>query len=171
MNNAGQPDERGPADAGRPTGEPRSLLSCPFTAEMISELRHMLAAQVAAAGLSGDTAADFVLAIHELVTNAVRHGGGAGNLHLLRQGDVLVCEVVDHGNGADDLPVRLPAANLPGGRGLWLAHQLAGSLMVARRADGVTATVTVCLTPENSTAGHQSAGRELDVRRHDPDQR
>jgi hypothetical protein len=56
------------------------LLRRRFTEAQVSALRTALATTVAAAGLSGDLAQDFVLAVHELVIDAVRHGGGAGQL-------------------------------------------------------------------------------------------
>ncbi|MGC5022788.1 ATP-binding protein [Micromonospora sp. DT47] len=79
---------------------------------------------MAAAGLTGDTGYDFVLAVHELATNAVRHGGGHGHLDLHRQDDVLICEITDQGPAAGSLPVRLSAVDVAGGRGLWLAHEV-----------------------------------------------
>ncbi|SCG80453.1 Anti-sigma regulatory factor (Ser/Thr protein kinase) [Micromonospora echinaurantiaca] len=146
----GQADGAELAD-GAPVGD-RSvpLWAHAFTAATATEVRHALVRHVAAAGLAGDDAEDFVLAVHELVTNAVRHGGGAGRVELLRQADVLVCEVHDHGTGTDADAVRLPAADVPGGRGLWLARELTGGLMLTRRPDGLTATVSVCLTDSSA---------------------
>ncbi|BCJ62842.1 ATP-binding protein [Micromonospora endophytica] len=150
MNNLGRPDATGPGGPSPDDGEATSLLSLPFTAQTVTTVRHLLATHVAAAGLTGDTAEDLVLAIHELVTNAVLHGGGHGRLDLFRQADRLVCEVTDHGSGGD-LTVNLPAANTPGGRGLWLAHHLTGALTLTHRPDGVTATVVASLAPERNT--------------------
>ncbi|PWU49422.1 ATP-binding protein [Micromonospora globispora] len=126
-----------------------ALLSQDFTAATVAALRHRLRAVVTAVGLTGDVGYDFVLAVHELVTNAVRHGGGQGHLELRRAHDALICEVTDHGEAAGKLPVRLPAVDVAGGRGLWLAHQLTEGLLLARRLHGVTATVTACLEPSN----------------------
>jgi anti-sigma regulatory factor (Ser/Thr protein kinase) len=96
----------------------------------------------------------------QLVTNAVRHGGGAGRLELRLHADVLTCEIVDHGGNTDGLPVRLSPTNQTGGRGLWLAHHLTGALMLTRRPDGVTASVSVCITetaaPANPPSGQRS---------------
>ncbi|MEU9509313.1 ATP-binding protein [Micromonospora sp. NPDC048170] len=123
------------------------LMSQHFSGETVTALRHALQAKVFAAGLVGDPGLDFVLAVHELVTNAVRHGGGHGRVDLRREQDVLICEITDHGAAADNLPVRLPAVDVAGGRGLWLAHQLTDGLILTRRPDGVIATVAVCLQP------------------------
>ncbi|RIV41453.1 ATP-binding protein [Micromonospora radicis] len=145
MNNLGRPDASGPSGPSPGDDEVTSLLSLPFTAQTVTTLRHLLAARIAAAGLRGDAAEDLVLAVHELVTNAVLHGGGQGRLDLFRHADQLVCEVTDHGPGGADLTVNLPATNTPGGRGLWLAHQLTGALTLTRRPDGMTASVTASL--------------------------
>ena len=126
-----------------------ALLSQDFTAATVAALRRRLRVVVTAAGLTGDVGYDFVLAVHELVTNAVRHGGGQGHLELRREHDVLICEVTDHGEAAGNLPVRPPAVDVAGGRGLWLAHQLTEGLLLTRRHHGVTATVTACLEPSN----------------------
>ncbi|MGW4500319.1 ATP-binding protein [Micromonospora sp. NPDC004336] len=127
-------------------GRPVVLLSQHFTAATVTALRHLLAARVAAAGLTGDDGDDFVLAAYELSTNAVRHGGGSGHLELRRVGARLVCAVSDHGASGADLPVELPPPDVPGGRGLWLARQLTGALTLDRGPDGVTATVSADLT-------------------------
>lgn len=144
-----------PPDPSHPTRVPARvpLLSEDFVTGTVTALRHRLAAAVAGAGLAGDAGYDFVLAVHELVTNAVRHGGGAGHLDLRRQDDVLICEVSDHGAAPGRLPVRLPAVDVAGGRGLWLAHQLAEGLILASGLHGMTATVTVCLTPTGGPDG------------------
>ncbi|MBM0224355.1 ATP-binding protein [Micromonospora sicca] len=126
-------------------------MSQDFTSATVGTLRHALQAQVTAAGLTGDAGDDFVLAVHELITNAVRHGGGHGHLELRRQADVLICEVTDQGAAPGSLRVRLPAVDTAGGRGLWLAHQLTDGLVLTRRLNGVTATVTACLEPTTGT--------------------
>ncbi|NGM12993.1 ATP-binding protein [Verrucosispora sioxanthis] len=151
MNNLGPSDARDSRDPSPGGDEATPLLSETFTAQTVTALRHLLTARVTAAGLTGDVAEDLVLAVHELVTNAVLHGGGRGRLDLFRRADLLVCEVTDHGHerGAD-LPVNLPATNTPGGRGLWLAHHLTGALTLTRRPDGLTATVTANLRVEPS---------------------
>jgi serine/threonine-protein kinase RsbW len=127
------------------------LMSQHFTAATVTALRHTVEATIASAGLVGDAGFDFLLAVHELVTNAVRHGGGRGHLYLCRQEDVLICEITDQGKAADSLPIRLPGPDVSGGRGLWLAHQLTDQLVLVRRPDGVTATVTLCLEPLNAS--------------------
>ncbi|WP_200212903.1 ATP-binding protein [Micromonospora coerulea] len=152
------------AEPSHPTPVPATvpLLSQDFTGPTVTALRHRLAAAVAGAGLVGDAGYDFVLAVHELVTNAVRHGGGAGHLDLRRQDDVLICEVSDHGAAPGSLPVRLPAVDVAGGRGLWLAHQMADGLILASGLHGMTASVTVCLSPADGPEGVTAAPAHAD---------
>lgn len=54
-----------------------ALLSEEITAARVTALRHTVAAAARSAGLLGHGLEDFVLAVHELVTRVVRHGGGA----------------------------------------------------------------------------------------------
>ncbi len=111
-------------------------------------MRHQVRRHCVDIGLTGDDLDDFVLAVHELVTNAVRHGGGNGRLQLHLLGDTLTCEVRDDGGGTGMLRPHLPAGDALGGRGLWLAQQLTAGLVVTAGPAGVSATVTVCVTPK-----------------------
>jgi serine/threonine-protein kinase RsbW len=149
-----------PASPASPGEGASPLLAESFTVDTVTELRHAVLAAAGSAGLSGAQADDFALAVHELVSNAVRHGGGSGRLELRLFADVLTCEVVDQGGHADGLPMRLPPTDQPGGRGLWLAHQLTGSLMLVRRPDGVTAAVSVCVTQTPAALRHPPAAGE-----------
>jgi anti-sigma regulatory factor (Ser/Thr protein kinase) len=55
------------------------LISEAFDRSRITSLRHSVTAAAGAAGLTGDRLEDFVVAVNELLTNAVRHGGGTGH--------------------------------------------------------------------------------------------
>ena len=79
----------------------------------------------AEAGLGVSRAADLVLAVHELATNTLRHGGGRGTLRMWREPAALICEVSDAGRIDQPLAGReRPFAGQTGGRGLWLVNQL-----------------------------------------------
>lgn len=129
-----------------------TLLSAPITEVAVTRLRHAVAAAAGTAGLAGDALEGFVLAVHELVTNVVRHGGGSGRLRLLRDAVSLSCQVIDHGLGTEDVPIALPRPGTPGNRGLWLAQQLTDSLVIDSGPHGTTVTVTARLP------GVQSSG-------------
>jgi anti-sigma regulatory factor (Ser/Thr protein kinase) len=88
---------------------------------------------------------DFVVAVNELLTNAVRHGGGVGRVALWQAGDSVVCEVSDSGAGSPaDVPPRgvRPTADQPGGWGLWLAEELTDSFELSTRDGGTTVRVS-----------------------------
>jgi anti-sigma regulatory factor (Ser/Thr protein kinase) len=98
-----------------------------------------------AAGLDGERLDDFVVAVNELLTNAVRHGGGMGRVAVWRAGSSVVCEVSDSGGGlAQPVPVRptRPAADQPGGWGLWLAEELTDSFEITTGIGGTTVRVS-----------------------------
>src|SRR5919197_1545673 len=91
----------------------------------LEALRAFVAREAAEAGFGETQAADLVLAVHELATNSLRHGGGRGTLRVWREPDALICEVRD--GGRIDAPLvgrERPAAGRTDGRGLWLANQL-----------------------------------------------
>jgi anti-sigma regulatory factor (Ser/Thr protein kinase) len=124
------------------------LLSDNFDHSRVTVLRHAVASCAAAAGLAGDRLDDFVVAVNELMTNAVRHGGGAGRVTLWRDDDAVVCEVGDRGAGLaaprPDRPGR-PRAGAPGGWGLWLAGELTDSLRMETGAEGTNVRVSSSL--------------------------
>jgi anti-sigma regulatory factor (Ser/Thr protein kinase) len=80
-------------------------------------------------------ARELTLAVSELATNSIRHGGGSGSLHYWRQNDSFVCETRDAGVITDPLAgrVRPPATQL-GGRGLWFVHRLCDLVQIRSAA-------------------------------------
>ncbi|MET7707331.1 ATP-binding protein [Micromonospora sp. NPDC005413] len=123
------------------------LVSAPISAADLTRLRHAVAAAAGEAGLADAELDDFVLAVHELVANVIRHGGGVGHLQLCRDADVLTCRISDHGPGLDDVTIRLPGPAEVGRRGLWLAQRLSAALVVDSSADGLTVAVSARLPP------------------------
>lgn len=137
------------------------LLRTRFDVNQIAAVRHALARCLRAAGLSGERLDDFVTAINEAMTNAVRHGGGHGELWLWR-GDPpgpdgeLVCEVHDRGPGFADtlsIPRSRPLPSPNGGMGLWLARELADALAVHSDSHGVRVRLTMALRPSAGQIG------------------
>jgi len=116
---------------------PASALELAFGDGPLEALRWLVGRAAADAGLVASRAADFVLAVHELATNTVRHGGGRGMLRLWREPDALICEVSDAGRLDHPLAGReRPLAGQPGGRGLWLVNQLCDLAQIRCFADG-----------------------------------
>lgn len=124
------------------------LLIATFDRGEVTQLRHAAAARSHAAGLRGQRLNDFVLAVNELTTNAVRHGGGRGSLRMWRQAGSLVCEVSDHGDGVSSRLLgdhRRPAPESVGGWGLWLARELSDTMAVASGRAGTVVRITTLL--------------------------
>jgi anti-sigma regulatory factor (Ser/Thr protein kinase) len=141
----GEADDVGAGWNTAPGADEVALLSEKITAARVTALRHAVTAAARSAGLVGHGLEDFVLAVHELVTNVVRHGGGSGELRLWQHSDVLTCQVSDNGPGLGEVDVALPSPGEVGHRGLWLARQLTEGLMVDNSGQGTTASVTARL--------------------------
>jgi anti-sigma regulatory factor (Ser/Thr protein kinase) len=124
------------------------VLTAEFRAGELSVLRHQVDQAVRRAGLAGSAADGFVIAVNEMVANAVRHAGGGGRLRLWRGSD-LVCQIEDHGPGfpAHEYLERVeaPVASPAGGMGLWLAQQTADRLAIDSGPTGTTVTISVSL--------------------------
>jgi anti-sigma regulatory factor (Ser/Thr protein kinase) len=122
-----------------PAETPREL---PFHEDTVRLVRRFVAAHAIDAGLSGGRVEDLVLAIDELATNSIRHGGGHGLLRVWREGDLLYCEVQDGGLIGDPLAGRLrPDGERIGGFGLWMVNQLCDLVQVRTSRAGSTVRV------------------------------
>jgi anti-sigma regulatory factor (Ser/Thr protein kinase) len=90
------------------------------------------------AGVGADATESLVLAVSEVATNSIRHGGGRGTIQLWRDDRALVCEVRDSGRiGGPPLLGRVaPEPGRVGGWGLWLANQLCDLVQVRSGTDG-----------------------------------
>jgi len=117
-----------------------------FTAHGLGAIRSLVAEQGARAGLAEIPREDLVLAVNELVTNSVQHGGGGGTLRIWREPGELVCEVRDRGFLSDPLAGRLPPPlDQYGGRGLWLVNQLCDLAQIRSSPDGTVVRVRMRL--------------------------
>lgn len=93
--------------------------------EGLPDVRAAVATAAIDAGLEAHRAGDLVIAVNEIATNSLRHGGGAGRLRIWSEEPWLVCEVRDTGLIAEPLAGRRqPMPDSEGGRGLWMANQL-----------------------------------------------
>ncbi|MEO3871651.1 ATP-binding protein [Nonomuraea sp. B12E4] len=121
----------------------RQVLCASFARGRITVLRRAVAEHAAYEGLSGRHLEDFVLAVNEITTNAVVHGGGHGRLRLWSYDGRLWCEVADQGPG---LPpgwmsgLGPPAGYEFRGRGLWLARMLCDQITIVSGPGGTTVT-------------------------------
>lgn len=129
---------RGGKRLGRFPRPPAELWEIPFVADDLYELRQLMSCWAVRESMSGDSADDLVLSVHEVATNSIRHGGGHGTLRLWRAGDSLVCEVEDEG-GIEE-PLRMggsrPGTSPTESRGLWIANQLCDQVEIRSGSDG-----------------------------------
>ena len=103
----------------------------------LAVVRGIVAASAASAGLDAHRADDLVVAAHEIATNSVRHGGGAGVLKVWPEGGQLICDFNDAGHIDDPLADRRqPSSTAAGGRGLWLANQLCDLVQIRSHPSG-----------------------------------
>lgn len=84
------------------------LLDTVFRWSDLGQLRRLVAARCAAAGLSGPQVDDFVLAIHEIAANAIMHAGAGGRLILRRTGAGLRCLITDATPAIPGIPLASP---------------------------------------------------------------
>jgi anti-sigma regulatory factor (Ser/Thr protein kinase) len=109
----------------------------PFASGMLAGLRQLVKLRAKGAGLPATRAGDLVLAVNELATNSIRHGGGGGVLRVWEAVDTLICEVTDAGRIADPLAGRRrPASGQSGGHGLWLCNQICDLVQLRTFATG-----------------------------------
>jgi anti-sigma regulatory factor (Ser/Thr protein kinase) len=108
-----------------------------FRLHDLPAVRHLVRLYAVRAGLRAERTGDLVLAVNELATNSVRHGGGSGMLTIWSTGSSLVCDVADRGRIADPLAGRVrPPAGSSRGQGLWIASQLCDLAQIRSHATG-----------------------------------
>ena len=117
---------------------PAPVLEHAVTHESLGDLRATTAAAAERAGLTPQRSHDTVLAVHEIATNSLRHGGGHGTLRIWIEANTLICEVRDRGRIAQQpLVGRVrPALGQAGGWGLWIANQLIDLVQLRELPDG-----------------------------------
>ena len=134
------PPRRAPAD------EYSLLFSATFGSGDMAAIRHRVAEALLGLGFGPEATDRLVIAVNEVMTNAVRHGGGTGRLHVWADGDV-VCEIDDEGTGCASQPyvgrVDRPASTPTGGLGLWIAQQTTDDMSIDSGPSGTTVKLTV----------------------------
>jgi anti-sigma regulatory factor (Ser/Thr protein kinase) len=109
-----------------------------FKLQELGRLRHLVLREATDASLAPDRAHDLVLAVNELATNSVRHGGGQGTARMWVEEDTLVCEVLDEGHIPESHYTGLapPPPEQQTGRGLWVVHQLCDLVQIRSTPEG-----------------------------------
>jgi anti-sigma regulatory factor (Ser/Thr protein kinase) len=125
---------------------PQPPVEIAIEADRLAAARRVAADHAAASGFGRRRIQDVVLAVSELATNTVVHGGGRGLLRIWRDGDALVHEVRDKGRIGEPLVGRRqPAPGQLGGRGLWLVNEVCD--LVQLRSSPAGTVVRVHLLP------------------------
>lgn len=133
-----------------PLAEPRFAASYTFDDERLRAARQFAVQAADALGLAGPRLDDLALAVAELTTNSVLHGGGSGVVRVWAEHGHVACEVRDGGRLVDPLAgSRLPPPGRPGGRGLLMVHQLAD---LVRTHTGTAGTAIRCYLTLNPPA-------------------
>lgn len=121
------------------------LLAAAFDTAHVTALRGRVGGVAHEYGLTAAEAGDFVTAVNEVMTNAVRHGGGAAQLRLWANG-ALTCEVCDQGPGFAAAQYinrqQRPTPSSGGGMGLWIAQQTSDTLSIESGPTGTTVRIT-----------------------------
>src|SRR5205814_3114911 len=113
-------DARSNGGRGETSGPDEIALGQHFDRDDLYALRAAVAAHATHLGAPPERVAHLVIVAGELVSNAVRDGGGRGRLRLSRVDGAVRCEVSDEGPGIpepDSAGTRAPSALAVGGRG------------------------------------------------------
>ena len=156
------PEGRGPnplfGDPGRylrllpiprePLEETPPRLAAVDVADFIS-LRHTVAGELAGVDAPREVLEDFLLAMDEMTSNAVRHGQPPVDLRLWITSDRVVCTITDRGPGWGDPFAGYGPAHgddlSRGGMGLWLARQLCDHVDIFAGTEDMTVRLTTRL--------------------------
>jgi anti-sigma regulatory factor (Ser/Thr protein kinase) len=123
-------------------GLPPNAAHMSFERGGLRRMRAFVAEQAQRAGLDEKAASAMVVAVNEVATNSLQHGGGGGELRVWKDEHSVVCEVSDRGHITSPMAGRLPPVLAAGdGGGLWLANQLCDLVQIYSSADGTAVRV------------------------------
>jgi anti-sigma regulatory factor (Ser/Thr protein kinase) len=111
-------------------------LDMTFRAADLPLARRRTASWALQAGMAADVADDFVIAVNEIATNAVRHGSPEASLRLRVNGRACLAEIRDQGHwpaASGNLPKR-PAED--GGMGLEVAGMVCDDMQIEATRSG-----------------------------------
>ncbi|NUR70925.1 MAG: ATP-binding protein [Hamadaea sp.] len=127
------------------------LLDIGFVAGQLYQVRQTVVAHAQSGGAGPTTVEAVLLIASELAVNAIRHGGGRGQLRLWRTSDAVYCQVEDAGPGiaepesAGADPSAEDEGGQPGRRGLWIVRMVADEFAIETSSAGTTVTTRVRL--------------------------
>ena len=116
---------------------PPEATALSFTASTLRQLRAWVSSRATDAGMSKARTDDLVLAVNEIASNSVRHGGGSGDIRLWEDDRAITCDVFDTGHIRHPLAGRqLPVRGQDSGRGLWIANQVCDLVQIRSSPEG-----------------------------------
>ena len=106
--------------------------------EDLRDLRILLVGEASRTELDTERTADLAVAVNEVATNALKHGGGRGRVRIWTETAQVICEVSDSGPGFSDPFIgHVPPANRDTpGWGLWTSRQLCDLVQLRSGDDG-----------------------------------
>lgn len=148
----GSAPQRGGTD--RQVAAPRTMR---FGLEGLPQVRQVTGQWAARTGLPQGRAEDFVIAVNEIATNAVRYGSPAARLVLRVTGQEMAeAEIGDQGCWG---PGASPSVGEErGGMGLPLARQVCDAVEIRAGQDGTTVTLRMRLPGTGCGTGAASSG-------------
>jgi anti-sigma regulatory factor (Ser/Thr protein kinase) len=121
---------------------PATAARMDFDTGGLALVREFVGRYAADLGLGERRTVDFQLAVNELTTNAVTHGGGRGTLAVWSEPGLVAAEVHDGGRAVAPLSGRVPPApERLGGRGLVLVNYVSDLVRVHTAPTGTTVRV------------------------------
>jgi anti-sigma regulatory factor (Ser/Thr protein kinase) len=120
-----------------------------FDAPRLSDLRRLVGAHASGAGLPPERVADAQIAVTEIGTNALTHGGpGIATLRAWSEGDRVVYEIRGAGHIIDPMSGRvIPPPAATHGRGLLVANRLCDLVQTHTIATGTVTRLHLSATP------------------------
>jgi anti-sigma regulatory factor (Ser/Thr protein kinase) len=109
-------------------------------------VRLLVGEQARAAGLAADRTGDLQVAVNEIATNTLVHGGGPGVLRVGREPDRILCDIRGPGEITDWLAGRVrPTDHSTSGRGILVANRLCDLVQTYSGPTGVTTRLHMLL--------------------------
>ncbi|GAA3232814.1 sensor histidine kinase [Actinocorallia longicatena] len=101
-----------------------------------------------AAAVFGLTAAmPLIMAVNEVATNIIKHGGGSGSLLVWSDGGAVICDLLDPVGRVEDrfLGFLPPSPDQPSGAGMWMVRQLCDLVEIRSGGTGTIFRLTARL--------------------------
>ncbi|WP_460497580.1 anti-sigma factor RsbA family regulatory protein [Glycomyces tarimensis] len=133
---------------------PRTAIERDVEAATLDNARWFLTSYGRTVGLSASQLVDLEIAVTELITNSISHGGGSGTLRVWTDAGQLACEISDAGHITDPLVGRRPASEGQlRGRGLLLVNQVVDLVRMHTGRLGTTVRIYLRLPGRDLQAG------------------